>query len=475
MLRLLDYLVGGLALLTLPLLVWWGIYQSPSSAVNLQARLETRARAALAEGGADWASVRMEGQRAVLTGAAPSGDAVTEAARLVRRSSGPGGVLFGGVTLVESRADAAPPVSPYVWRATKTGEGRIVLSGLVPSKAIQASLVEDARLVGRAAVDNEMTLAAGAPAGNFQGIARFALSQLALLEEGEVTITDHRLVLRGEVADPELRAQIMKAVAGVAAPFRGDPLLAGDVRWRALLSGNVLTLSGALTTEMERRPLLEAARANFEGEIIDAMILGAAVEDGWLEGALAGLPAFAKFTSGEMAFDAAGGVFIFDGEASPSALYYLKDDMARGAGRWKTVIGAEMSPIVPEVSGIVSTASAGDAGMTCDSQLQAALAAGDIRFTRGGAAIARESGPLLDRIAAIARSCDEDTRFEIIAPSSVQASELADFLAAAGVARARLAAISYGPLSGQGANQTFEAGAQTRRAVEIRTVERSGE
>ncbi|MFN3610008.1 MAG: hypothetical protein ACK4Y9_13175, partial [Hyphomonas sp.] len=80
MLRLLDYLVGGLALLTLPLLVWWGIYQSPQSAVNLQARLETRAKAALAEGGVDWASVRMEGQRAVLTGAAPSNDAVTEAA-----------------------------------------------------------------------------------------------------------------------------------------------------------------------------------------------------------------------------------------------------------------------------------------------------------------------------------------------------------------------------------------------------------
>lgn len=475
MLRLLDYLVGGLALLTLPLLVWWGIYQSPQSAVNLQARLETRAKAALADGGVDWASVRMEGQRAVLTGAAPSNDAVTEAANLVRRSNGPGGVIFGGVTLVESRADSAAPISPYVWRATKTEEGRIVLSGLVPSKAIEASLVEDVRLIGRAAVENEMQLAAGAPAGNFQGVARFALSQLALLEQGEATIIDHRLVLRGEVADPVLRAQIMRAMAGVAAPFRAEPVLSGDIGWRAQVSGAVLTLSGTVGSEAERRAILETAEASFDGEITDAMTLGEAHAAGWLDGVLAGLPAFAAFQSGEMAFDTAGGVFLFDGEASASTLYYLKNDMARGAGRWKTVMGAAMSQTVPEMAGFVTAASAVDAEMDCAGQLERALASGEIRFTQGGASIARESGPLLDTVARIARSCDSATRFEIVAPSSVEASELADFLAAAGVSRARLAAISYGPPAGQGANQTGEAGADMRRPVEIRLLERSGE
>lgn len=473
--RLLDYLIGGLALLTLPFLFWWGIYQSPQSAVNLQERLEARATVALAKGGADWASVSMEGQRAVLTGPAPSNDAVTEAARLVRRSNGPGGVIFGGVTLVESRADAAPPVSPYVWRATKTDAGLIVLSGHVPSKAIQASLVEDARLVGRAAVDNEMQLSAGAPAGNFQGIARFALSQLALLEAGEVTLTDHRLVLRGEVDDPKLRTQIMAAVSGVAAPFRGEPVLSGDIRWRAAIDGNSLTLSGTIASEAERQQLLNTVAASFEGEVIDNMTIGQVAAEGWLEGALAGLPAFANFTSGEMAFDEAGGTFLFEGEASPSTLYYLKDDMARGAGGWKTVMGAEMSQIVPDVSGLVSPASADGAGLPCDQQLQAALASGEIRFTEGGTSIARQSGPLLDRIAGIARTCDRAMGFEIAAASSVQASELADFLASAGVPRARLAAISYGPPMGQGANQTGEAGGDMLRPVEIRIVERSGE
>lgn len=473
--RLLDYLLGGLALLALPFLMWWGIYQSPQSAVNLQARLEARANAALAEGGADWASVRMDGQRAVITGAAPSHDAVAEAARLVRRSSGPGGLIFGGVTLVENRADAAPPVSPYVWRATKTAEGRIVLSGLVPTKAIQATLVEDARLVGRAAVDDEMTLAAGAPAGNFQGVARLALQQLAQMEEGEVTLTDHRLVLRGEVADPALRAEIARAVSGVAAPFRGEPLLAGDIRWRARLEGNVLTLSGAVSNEGERRQLLAAAEESFDGEIADAMALGAAMPEGWLAGALAGLPEFARFSAGEMAFDAAGGVFIFEGAARPSTLYYLKDDMARGAGRWKTAIGAEMSGNVQEVSGNVLPMSADGAEMDCQGALRAALASGQIRFTQGGAAIARDSGPVLDQIAGILRRCDTSERFEIIAPGNVQASELVDFLVTAGVPRARLAAISYSRPAGETANQDADADTAAARPVDIRIMERSGE
>lgn len=474
--RLLDYLMGGLALLALPFLLWWGIYQSPQSAVNLQARLEARAAAALTDSGNDWARVSMDGQRAILTGAAPSHDAVTEAARAVRRSSGPGGVLFGGVTQVESRADAAPPVSPYVWRAVKTAEGRIELSGHVPTKAIQASLIEEARLVGRAAVDDRMKAAPGAPAGNFQGIARFALTQLSQLDEGEVTISDYRVILKGTVADPAKRAEILSAMSKVAAPFRGEPLLAGEMHWQAALAGGVLTLSGKVETEAERRQVLAAIEsAGFEGEIIDGMMLGDGPVEGWIAGALAGLPQFTQFDQGVMAFDAAGGVFRFEGEARASTLYFLKEDMARQAGGWKTVIGAEVAGNVTGMAGSVMPASAAGAPVSCQDEVAAMLASGDIRFAGGGGRIDRESGPALDQLAAILRGCDASERFEIAAPGSVQASELADFLVAAGVPRARLAAISYGSGPGIEATQATETGEDTPRPVVIRIVERSRE
>lgn len=475
MLRLLDYLIGGLALLALPFLLWWGIYQSPQSAVNLQARLEANAAAALAESGNDWARVSMDGQRAILTGAAPSADAVTEAARAVRRSSGPGGLIFGGVTLVESQTEAAPPISPYVWRAQKTAEGLIVLSGHVPTKSVQASLIEEARLVGRAAVDDQMKPAAGAPPGNFQGIARFALTQLSRLEQGEVTISDYRVILRGEVSDRAVRAEIMQAMSGIAAPYKGEPLLMGEALWQANLAANTLTLSGAVPGEAARRQLLAAARDGFEGEVVDEMTLAESGEASWLSGALAGLPQFTRFSQGSMAFNAAGGVFSFDGAASASTLYFLAEDMARGARPWKTVIGADLSRTVPEMTATVSTASADNAETGCMAKLEAALASGEIQFADGGATIARESGPLLDTLAGIVRSCDSSTRIEILAPTNVQASELADFLVTAGVPRARLAAISSGSVSAEADTQVLESGAEKVRPVDIRIVERSNE
>ena len=472
--RLLDYLIGGLALLALPLLLWWGIYQSPQSAVNLQARLEARAAAALTESGNDWARVSMDGQRAVLTGAAPSHDAITEAARAVRRSSGPGGIVLGGVTQVESRTDAAPPISPYVWRARKTAEGRIELSGHVPTKAIQASLIEEARLVGRAAVDDQMKPAPGVPSGNFQGIARFALTQLSQLDEGEVTISDYRVILKGSVADPAKRAEVLSAMSKIAGPFRGEPLLTGEMHWQASLAGGVLSLSGSVQNEAERRQVLAVVEnAGFEGEIVDGMTLGPAPEEGWLAGALAGLPQFTQFDEGVMAFDAAGGVFRFEGAARASTLHFLQEDMAREAAAWKTVMAAEVAGNVTAMAGLVMPASADGAPLACQDDLAAVLAGGGIRFAEGGARIARESGPALDQIAGILLSCDTADRFEVIAPGSVQASELADFLVLAGVARARLAAISYGSEPGTEATQSAEDGGDRVRPVDIRIVERS--
>lgn len=90
-----------------------------------QARLEANANAALAEQGFDWAGVRMHGQRAELTGKAPSMDAIEAAAETVLTSSGSGGIVLGGVTMVESGVGTAPPVTP--------------MSG-APSRLVQATI-----------------------------------------------------------------------------------------------------------------------------------------------------------------------------------------------------------------------------------------------------------------------------------------------------------------------------------------------
>ena len=127
--RLLEYLLALLALVGLVATSWWGVYQSPQNAANLQAHLQRETSAALKAAGMDWAIVEMDGQHAVLSGKAPSPEAVRDAALIVLSADGPGGLIFGGVTQVENAADSAPPVSPYVWRAEKTPEGKLILSG----------------------------------------------------------------------------------------------------------------------------------------------------------------------------------------------------------------------------------------------------------------------------------------------------------------------------------------------------------
>ena len=162
--KMLDYLLAPVALAGLVATGWWGLYQSPQRPANLAAQLEQDANAALARNGYDWAHVRMNGQRAVLKGAAPSEDAAMAAAETVLRAAWSGGVVIGGVTVVEVAVDPGEPVSPFVWRAEKLADGRIILSGHVPSRMIASQIEAEATRLSRGqSPENHMEVAAGAP------------------------------------------------------------------------------------------------------------------------------------------------------------------------------------------------------------------------------------------------------------------------------------------------------------------------
>ena len=98
--RLLDHLFALVSLAGLVAMGWWGVYQSPQNAANLQMELQQKTTAALKAAGYDWAMVTMDGQHAVLSGKAPSTDAVRDAALTILTADGPGGLIFGGVTQV---------------------------------------------------------------------------------------------------------------------------------------------------------------------------------------------------------------------------------------------------------------------------------------------------------------------------------------------------------------------------------------
>lgn len=113
-------------------------------------------------------------------------------------------------------ADILPPfVKPYVFTAVNTGAG-VALSGSAPSTmsrdAIRAA-AEAAFPGGK--IDNGLTLAGGAPQGNFDAVAGQAVATIAKLTDGKAVLTDDKLVISGRAVN--------FATADAAAEMRGPP------------------------------------------------------------------------------------------------------------------------------------------------------------------------------------------------------------------------------------------------------------
>ena len=468
--RVLDYLFAPIALAGLVATGWWGLYQSPQRPANLTAQLERKANAALAANGYDWAHVRMNGQRAVLTGPAPSEDAVMGAADSVLHSAWSGGVVLGGVTVVEVAVEPGAPVSPFVWRAAKTREGAWILSGYVPSQRIAEQIEAEAtRLSGGTSPKNDMKVAPGAPGGNWQGVARFGLQALARADSGEVRLVDETLRVSAVETNPEERASLAMQVASIAAPYRGQPLIKGPAVWSATHTAEGLVLSGKVRNEPERQDIVSIAQANYAGEVIDRMELATDMPDGWIGQVRAALPHFARFRSGEMGLHPIPGDagLTIEGDASGSTLQDLKQDMAKVTGPSAVTIWTDPMDIeVAEISGIDFST---DPAAACEQAFAAVLETNSVTFDPGAATISRESDVTMDKLMVVSHRCAPDLDIEI---GGEHAAAVMQYMIDAGIDPHRLSAVDYGPDQPAQFNDTEE-GHTANRRIEFRVRTRS--
>ena len=462
--KMLDYLLAPVALVGLVATGWWGLYQSPQRPANLAVQLEQDANAALARNGYDWAHVRMNGQRAVLKGAAPSEDAAMAAAETVLRSTWGGGVVVGGVTVVEVAVDPGKPVSPFIWRAEKLADGRIILSGHVPSRMTASQIEAEATRLSRGqSPENNMIVAAGAPGGNWQGVARFGLGLLSELDSGEIRLIDNTLRVSGTELDAAERARLSAQVSSLAAPYRGVPLIKGLPVWTAKHTDDGLVLSGKVANEAQRRELVGIAQAYAAGGVIDQMEIAPDMPDGWVGLAEAGLPNFARFEDGEMGFYPAEGDagFAVEGAAPASVIQFLKQDLA--ANPVATPVTVWAYPVDVDVPEVSSISFANDPAKACQAAFDAVLDANPILFDEPGTGVSRASGGTLDKLLSVSHLCPSDLLLEIrgqadsgadserdLAMGKARAEAVMSYLVAGGVAPERLSALGYGPdLPGQ--------------------------
>lgn len=95
----------------------------PGSKIAAQQRLQRQAEYALADTGGDWAQITIDGQKAILTGTAPSPDVQNDTIAAVKNADWGGGLIVGGITAVDTRTapvtaslseETAPPIEVAV-------------------------------------------------------------------------------------------------------------------------------------------------------------------------------------------------------------------------------------------------------------------------------------------------------------------------------------------------------------------------
>ncbi len=152
-----------------------------------------------------WASIAANGRDLTLSGQAGSQAEIDDALRIVRSTN--------GVRVANSTATLPPLADPYLFSATKTA-GKLLLEGNLTDAAAREQLIGAAKAaLPEADIDDKMTLARGAPEGR-DAVAAFALSQLAALADGRISMSGTDLTVEGTAANVGSLEGITDALSG---------------------------------------------------------------------------------------------------------------------------------------------------------------------------------------------------------------------------------------------------------------------
>ena len=476
--------LSGAGLALLGIITVHGTSEYHMNAAQMHAQLQSSAESALDQSGQSWATIELNGQRAVLTGAPPSVEAAEAARVAVLESSGQGGLLKGGIWSVETdyaEIRSLQTVSPYVWRAIKSPGGAMILVGSAPDESVKNALAAYAEDLSGNSPDDRIQLALGAPDGDWVATAKLGMDQLALLDSGEARLTDYELRLSGIAMEDAARIQATASILNLSDPWRGVASIDGPSHWKAEHVDGKLVLSGSCETVEDRAEIAEIAATYYDGPIVDQMTVASSEYEQWIQGVRLGLPQFSQFESGEMEFHPEGAGFKFEGEATNSTLQFLREDMANLEGNYAVEIAAEA--VTVELAEIAEVELSEDPLEACQMSFDLIMDANAVVFNLGSAEISRESGVTLDKIMAVSALCADTLMFEVgghtddsgdrdanRALSEARAQAVANYMAATGFDTARLIVQGYGPDQPKLDNATPEGRAANRR-IEFKVQE----
>jgi len=223
-----------------------------------------------------WAKVDMDGHVAKLSGEAPNQTSLDSAMALAKSTasgavskttkgcgkckdkSAKGFSVANNATIkaaaVVPPKPTVPTVSPYTFKATKLENGRVDLTGHVPSEEDRNRVYSEAEaLFGNRLRSKNVTIAAGAPDANWGDVISQHLPELESLDSGTFTLNDRQALVRGIVGDAAVRDRINGVVTSLPAGYVGAANItvpnaaaanAGEVQNAALCQGLFDQLKG---------------------------------------------------------------------------------------------------------------------------------------------------------------------------------------------------------------------------------------
>ena len=316
--------------------LWW---KQGAIEADLSERATRAIGAASTVDGKPWASVKVRGRDAVITGTAPALEAAAAAETLSESQF--------GVRRADAANDFLPAANPFGWSARRQDQ-TIILSGQVAPDGARARLVEAARkALSGAEVSDLMTLARDIPASATRA-AELGLEQLGRVTSGSATLSGGAFRFTGTAGDAATKAQIEQALAGLPqgisnggvnvsvpgpAVAQAPPpaaILPPEADWSAVKSADgAIRIVGTIGSQEARERILAAARASTTGPVTDAMTVIAGLPANLEAKALSAIEQLRGLASGTAKI--AGTVYSFTGVAADPQAFDRLAAAVRGA------------------------------------------------------------------------------------------------------------------------------------------------
>jgi OOP family OmpA-OmpF porin len=247
-----------------------------------------------------WADVSLDGRDLTLSGTAPSPEAAAAALQIADEAY--------DVRIVSDASDLLAIASPFALNATKS-DGKVVLTGNVPSDDVRAEIVESAKASAPdATIDDQMTLARGANEG-FADWAKFSIGELGGLTTGVASVSDADISVTGVASSFDSYDAAVANLAGTV-PADGKvveaeitPPTASPYEWMADYNGSAVTLSGFAPNADDRNAVEASVKEQLpEATITNNIRIAEGAPDNLSDAAKYATGFFPGFTQGRASF-----------------------------------------------------------------------------------------------------------------------------------------------------------------------------